>query len=278
MYIFRHLPLARWRQIRTAVQYMRRVCAKSIHEAKYRIEKGGDTKAQSVDILSVALRSQTFVEEEMIDQLMTFLAAGHDTTASTLSWIMFNLCKHPEVQDRLRAEIEEKVSSLGDDVPEVIDDIPYLEAVCNETLRLYPTIAISYRHSLVPTTITGCTIPSRTRVVNTPWVVNRNTEAWGANAEAFDPDRWLEKSNDGKVRLGNGGANLYDFSTFNWGPRHCIGEQFARAVLRMILISLVRKFEWRMSAEDIANVKKDFGVVMKPAGGLMVELKVVDRS
>ena len=92
-----------------------------------------------MDILSVALESGGFTDENLIDQLMTFLAAGHETTASAMTWAAYLLAKHPEVQTRLRAEIRENLPSISDTDTTVssvdIDRLPYLTAVCNEVLR-----------------------------------------------------------------------------------------------------------------------------------------------
>jgi cytochrome P450 len=92
-----------------------------------------------LDILSVALESGGFTDENLIDQLMTFLAAGHETTASAMTWATYLLAKHPEVQARLRAEIRENLPSISDTDTAVsssdIGRLPYLSAFCNEVLR-----------------------------------------------------------------------------------------------------------------------------------------------
>jgi len=114
-----------------------------------------------VDILSVALSSGKFSDEDLVDQLMTFLAAGHDTTASALTWAIYILSRYPNVQDRLRQEVRARLPAIDSETAVAsvdIDRMPYLNAVCNEVLRTYSPVAQTVRDAARDTTIQG--IPS----------------------------------------------------------------------------------------------------------------------
>ncbi len=148
------IPIKRNEDIGTSARLIRAECAKLIREKKERL---ANKELTDVDILSVALESGGFSDENLVDQLMTFLAAGHETTASAMTWAAYLLAKHPEVQTRLRAEVREHLPPMSDDESTVsssdIDRLPYLNAVCNEILRYYgpvPLTCPSISSSLCP--------------------------------------------------------------------------------------------------------------------------------
>ena len=122
-----------------------------------------------MDILSVALESGGFTDENLIDQLMTFLAAGHETTASAMTWATYLLAKHPEVQARLRAEIRENLPSISDTATTVssldIDRLPYLSAFCSEVLRYLSPVPLTVRVAARDTSIQGQFIPQGTQIM-----------------------------------------------------------------------------------------------------------------
>lgn len=113
-----------------------------------------------------------FPDDSLVDQLMTFLAAGHETTTSPMTWVVYMLCLRPEVQDRLREKIRTRLPSFGDASKSLstldIDHMPYLNAVCSESLRYYPPAPLSVRVAAADTTIYDTRIPKGTRVVIVP--------------------------------------------------------------------------------------------------------------
>ena len=139
---------------------------------------------------------------------MTFLAAGHETTASAMTWAIFLLCKRPDVQKHLREEIHThlpSISTQGAEItPAIIDNFPYLNAVCNEVLRVYPPVPLTLRESANATTILGHHIPKGTTVVLSPWAVNHSPELWGPDAHEFKPERWLAP---GQANSGGAASN-----------------------------------------------------------------------
>ncbi|KJR84851.1 cytochrome P450 monooxygenase [Sporothrix schenckii 1099-18] len=300
------LPFRRNTDIVDASRFLRQTCADLVQEkkAKMQASKGAEAdsnapRAIDVDILSVALESGGFSDEKLADQLMTFLAAGHETTSSAMTWAVYLLCAYPEVQDRLRAEIRANLPGLGDDLeldPSLndvsstaprrdiastdLDHLPYLNAVCSEVLRYFAPVPATIRETAVDTSIQGQFVPKGTRVMLVPWAVNRSEELWGPDALKFDPERWLRTDAGGQGSgAANGGASNYAFLTFLHGPRSCIGMQFARAEFACLLATWIGRFQFRL--QDLADLDENSleiqgNVSARPKKGMHVFATPVD--
>ncbi|KAI9807740.1 MAG: hypothetical protein M1826_004461 [Phylliscum demangeonii] len=280
-WLVRNLPVAHNGYLAAAAHVIRRTCQQLIRQKQARLQQG---KACEVDILSVALQSGAFSEACLIDQLMTFLAAGHETTSSTLTWAVYLLCQHPEAQRRLRAEIHAHLAAPArgehDDrrpctTAADIERLPYLQAVCAEVLRLYPAIIFTLRVAVHDTTILQQPVPRGTQIVLVPWAVNRSRALWGPDAKDFRPERWLSA---GRANTRGGADSNYSFMTFMHGPRSCIGQAFARAEFACLLAALLGRF--RIEFPDPAHpphVTIPPGIVAKPLHGLEVRL-IVDEG
>lgn len=224
------------------------------------------------DILSTLLNFGSFTDDELVDQLLTFLAAGHETTASALTWACYMLCMNPDVQTKLRAEIQANAASLTDEgvTSDVFDRLPYLNGVVMETLRLWATVPVTARIAIRKTSIGSTVIPKGTQLMIAPMIVNRLESLWGPDAEQFVPDRWCRE--DGNMH--GGAASAFSLVTFLHGPRSCIGQGFAKAELRCLLAALVKRFEIEL-ADPLAPVKPVGMVTIKPKGGLNLRLREV---
>jgi cytochrome P450 len=232
------------------------ICSNLIDEERAALAA---TKADAhKDILSHLMTSTTLTHKQLVDQLLTILSAGHGTTSVTFTWMTYLLAKHPEFQSRLRTEIRAHVSSPdesipGDDLASVLQSLPLLNGVCNETLRLYPAINIIYRNTVRPTVLLGNLIPAGVQVILSPWATNRNEELWGPDALEFRPQRWIDKDPEtGIERLNNSGGAESNYAnlTFLHGPRSCIGHTFAAAELRCLATMFVGRFEFEMAGPD----------------------------
>ncbi|KAL2269933.1 hypothetical protein VTJ83DRAFT_2117 [Remersonia thermophila] len=278
------LPLQRNEDLDTASAMIRAECAELINEKK---QKLAQKELDDVDILSVALTSGGFSDSNLIDQLMTFLAAGHETTASALTWAVYLLAKHPEIQSRLRAEIRANLPPVG--TPEEgstvssidIDRLPYLNAVCNEVLRYFPPAPLTLRRAACDTTILGHRIPKGTQIAIVPWALNKSVHMWGEDAQEFNPDRWMPKHGDDKEKRANSGgaASNYAFMTFLHGPRSCIGQAFAKAEFACLLATWVGRFSMELHNEDEADESKlqiKGGVTARPANGMYIRTTVIE--
>lgn len=276
------LPIQREGEIRAAVRLLRSTCHDLIQEKQKKLAVG---ELKDIDILSVAVESGGFTDENLINQLMTFLAAGHEPTVIALTWGIYALCCNPEVQNRLRQEIREHLPVLSDPAARAavtsidIDHMPYLNAVCSEILRLYPSVSMSTRVAVVDTTIMGHRVPKGTRIVFGTRATNKDPSLWGPDAFQFNPDRWMPK-HEGDANATSGGASSnFALLSFLHGPRACIGTRFARAELACLLASWVGSMEFSLRyPEEVDPTKFDLKSVSttRPANGINVKVKVLD--
>jgi cytochrome P450 len=249
---------------------IKKVCKDLIVEKRRKLE---NKEATGVDILSVAIESGGFSDEDLVNQMMTFLAAGHETTSSALTWAIYLLCLHPDVQSRLREEIHSNLESIDSHTsitPAQIDKLPYLHAVCQETLRFFPSVPLTIREARDnDSTIVGQRIPKGMLIFIMAAAVNKSTELWGEDAGEFKPDRWM-----GPGRANTGGASSnYAFLTFLHGPRSCIGQGFAKAEFACLLAGLVGRFQMELADKNF-ELKVKGGITARPANGLPVRLTV----
>jgi len=206
--------------------------------------------------------------------MLTFLAAGHETTSSAFTWTTYLLATHSDIQSRLREEIRQALpTNPGPDVDlaAVLEGLPLLNAVCNETLRLYPTVPITVREASRPTQLMDQHIPEGTQIMLVPWAINRSPHLWGPNANEFVPERWINL--DGTPNNSGGAQSNYAQLTFLHGPRSCIGGSFAKAELRCLVAAFVAAFEMDYAGKTPAVPA---GVITtKPRDGMELRLKPV---
>ena len=200
------IPVSRNETIEEAVATVKAASRKVIQEKKRKLaDNRGDRSIKGVDIISVALESGGFSDEDLVIQTMTFLAAGHETTASTVKWALLILSRYPKIQQRLRDEIHANLPSIVDHdaliSAEMFDKLPYLSAVCNEILRVWSPVAMTRREAIRDTAILGQFIPKGTEIHLSPYAVNMSKALWGPDALAFNPERWM-----GPGRANSGGA------------------------------------------------------------------------
>jgi cytochrome P450 len=193
------------------------------------------------DLLSLLLQARDeaadgsgMTDSQLRDELMTLFLAGHETTAVALSWAWFLLCAHPEVDERLAAEVRSQVG----DRPLSADDVPrlkYTEAVMLETMRLYPPAYLLGREALHDVMIAGHRIPKGLTLFMAQWVTQRDPR-WWHDPEAFNPERWLDGSTKELPK--------YAYFPFGGGPRVCIGNTFAMMETVVVLAEIARRFRF----------------------------------
>lgn len=263
------LPTKRNKEIERGGEVIRNVARQMIRQKKAKMED--PTAETGVDIVSVALRSGTFEEENMVDQLMTFLGAGHETTATSLQWTVYALCKHPEIQTRLREEVRTNLRSSFFSDPKSIsaedfDNLPYLNAVCNEVLRFHPSVPMTIRKATRDTSLVGQFIPKDTTFVLSPEIINHMEELWGPDAGLFKPDRFL-----GPRKANTGGATSnYALLTFLHGPRSCIGQGFAKSELACLVAATVGRFHMELKYPD-AELEVRRAATVSPKDGVLAK-------
>lgn len=171
-------------------------------------------------------------DRQLLDEIMTLIIAGHETTASSLNWFWYLLTGHPDVQ----ARVAEEAAAGGADAPAyaALERYPYIRRALDEALRLYPPGWLLTRRSVAASTLAGHALPAGTDVLISPYLVQRHP-AWWPDPDRFDPDRFLPERNAAR--------NRFVYLPFGLGPRACIGEHFAIVEMHAHVITLARQFE-----------------------------------
>jgi len=202
-----------------------------------------------------------FTREELIDQLGVFFLAGHETTASSLTWAFFILSQRPDVVARLRAEVAQVVGD-GPVRLEHTKRLPTVRNVFREVLRLYPPITFLPRVAARDTAIGDRRVPRGTMLMIAPWSIHRHERLWPA-PDRFDPDRFLPEREAAQAP----GSYL----PFGAGPRVCVGAAFATIETALILARLVRRFDF--AASDPAAVRPYARLTTRPAAEIRMTVR-----
>mmetsp|Transcript_46245 Transcript_46245/g.91659 ORF Transcript_46245/g.91659 Transcript_46245/m.91659 type:complete len:561 (+) Transcript_46245:120-1802(+) len=189
-------------------------------------------------LADAAKRGVSVSEDYLRDLVLNFLIAGRDTTAQALSWALFCLCTHPEVEVKAREEAMRMCGSRRLSY-EDLNQLTYLQAVMSETLRLYPSVPIDSKQvkedDVWPD---GTLVPKDTVVWYNIYSMGRDTSIWGADAELFRPERWLEMSTL---------PDNYHYPVFNGGPRECLGKRLAMVEMKTCLAMLLSNVSLKLA-------------------------------
>ncbi|KAF4126548.1 Cytochrome P450 [Geosmithia morbida] len=275
------LRLLPWRMHRIFEQLtgtLDSICAQLVQDKRRELsteKESGEERGEHYDILSLLIKSSNFTDAVLKDQLLTFLAAGrHETTASSLTWACYLLAKHPDLQTKLREEMTENLPehpgqcSQGD-LAILLEQLPYLNGVIHETLRLYPTVPLTAREAICDTRLGDQFVPKGTMMAISIWQINRSPEFWGPSPTEFRPERWMESN--GKPNQTGGMSSNYHFMTFSHGPRSCIGQGFAKAEMRCLLAAMIRSFSWELAMDESKTAPRGI-ITIKPEHGLNLKL------
>ncbi|RLL67362.1 cytochrome P450 [Streptomyces sp. Z26] len=199
--------------------------------------------------------------DELRDQVLIFLVAGHETTATSLAFTLHLLAHHPEHQRAARAEIDRV---LGERLPTAADmtRLPYLTRCLQEAMRLYPAAPVIGRRAVEACEVDGYVLPAGANVVVSPWVTHRHPDLWD-DPERFDPDRFTPEREAARHR--------YAWFPFGGGPRACIGQHFSMLESVLALSVLLRAYELH-PAGDTPYVPVSAGITLQPKGPAPVRL------
>jgi cytochrome P450 len=195
-----------------------------------------------MDFLSILIRARDDgVEspEQLRDEMMTMLLAGHDTTALTLTYTWMLLSEHPDVRDRVHDELD---SVVGDDRPgmEHVRELDYLEWVIQEAMRLYPPVYTMFREPTEDVTLSGYQIDAGTNLMIPQWGVHRSGRFYD-DPEQFVPERWRPERASERPR--------FAYFPFGGGPRHCIGKHLAMLEAQLIIAVVAMEYELEFLGE-----------------------------
>src|SRR5437588_5728556 len=171
-------------------------------------------------------------EKQIHDHILTFLAAGHETTAITLVWTFYLLSQYPQVRAKLQADIYDVLAGREPTLDDLAK-LPYLDWVLNESMRLYPPAWLQMRFVAKESELDGVRLPVGTLVILSQWVIHRLPEIW-QDPETFRPERW-DPANGQQLPPGA-------YFPFGGGPRACIGMPLAQLEARLILVSILQHY------------------------------------
>jgi cytochrome P450 len=193
-------------------------------------------------------------EAEVRSNILTFIAAGHETTANTLSWALFLLSQSREWRERVEAEVDRELTGSASGIA---DRLTATRAVIEETIRLYPPISAISRVALGNDALNGEAVRPGSLIVISPYVLHRHRLLWH-RPDAFDPGRFL----------GHAAATIDRFAylPFGAGPRKCIGSTFALQEATLVLAAIVKHFNFQMRPGHA--VWPSLRVTLRPANGL----------
>ncbi|TFK29499.1 cytochrome p450 [Coprinopsis marcescibilis] len=204
-------------------------------------------------------------ESELLGQMSTLTFAAMDTTSNALSRIFHLLSEHPEVQERLREEIQEaQAQNAGELDHDQLVNLPYLDAVCRETMRVYPPVPMLLREArqdmMLPVSkpligadgkeINEILVPKGTKIFISTLASNRNRDLWGPDAHEWKPERWLSPLPEKLVNARIPGVYSH-LMTFLGGGRSCIGFKFSQLEMKIVLIVLLSKFKFECLHKNV---------------------------
>ncbi len=212
------------------------------------------------DILSLMISArdeagQPMTNAELHDELLTLLFAGHETTASALAWALYWINALPEVQDKLLKELN---TLTLDSQPSEIAQLPYLTAVCQETLRIYPIAMTTFARILkAPFEVMGYQFEPDTALIPVVYLTHRREEIY-PEPRRFKPERFLEKQ-----------FSPYEYLPFGGGNRRCIGQAFALFEMKLVLATILSRFQLSLvDRRPIKPVRR--GVTVAPPGNMQM--------
>jgi cytochrome P450 family 110 len=232
----------------------------------YQPDRFSEGEAMPTDILNLLIGAQDvegngMSDIELHDELMTLLFAGHETTATALSWAIYWVNYLPEVKQKLMAEI----ATLGTERDSMtISKLPYLNAVCSETLRIYPVGMLTFpRITQEPVSLQGYDLPADTVVVACIYLTHHREDLY-PEPHLFKPERFLERQ-----------FSPYEYLPFGGGSRRCIGMALAQLEMKLVLVEILSHCQLELTSKSPA-IPARRGVTLAPKGG--IDAKVVAKN
>jgi cytochrome P450 len=236
------------------------------------IDRRRKDPAMSTDALGMLMQArdpqsgQLMHDRQLIDEILTLIVAGHETTASTLNWTWYLISQHPEVEQRLSNELNQLTTFSGfDDLPKFL----YTRQIIDEAMRLYPAGWLMTRRALRDDRLGEYFVPAGTEIYVPPYFIQRHPDVW-EEPDRFNPDRFRPDNSKHRHRL----ATI----PFSAGPRNCIGALFARIEMQIHLLTIARYLRLRyIQSRPIelaagVNLRSRYDFIMYP------EAKIVRNS
>jgi len=223
-------------------------------------ERRAENDANRIDILSLLMSSHdeagnSMTDQELRDELITLLFAGYETTASAMAWALYWIHRQPEVREKLLQELD----TLGDAPdPMSVFRLPYLTAVCNETLRIRPVAMLTFpRVVQEPVELLGHSLEPGTVLIGCMYLTHQREDLY-PEPKQFKPERFLERQ-----------FSPYEFIPFGGGSRRCMGEALAVFEMKLVLATILSKYQLAL-ADSQPEVPRRRGVTLAPARGVQM--------
>ncbi|XP_055846865.1 cytochrome P450 4d8-like isoform X2 [Episyrphus balteatus] len=231
------------------------------------ISNEGVESKERMALLDVLLQStcegKPLTNEDIREEVDTFMFEGHDTTTSAISFALSQIARHSNVQEKLYEEICEILDKEEDNCISyrVLQELKYTEGVIKETLRLYPPVPVIARELLQDMSYDGGVLPAGSEILLGIWLMGHDADLF-PDPEEFRPERHLLESSDR--------ASSFSFIPFSAGPRNCIGQKFAMLEMKCVIMKIVQKFKLLPLGED---VKPRMNLVLRSDNGFQMGLE-----
>ncbi|RCJ37921.1 cytochrome P450 [Nostoc minutum NIES-26] len=241
-----------WGKMKRRQRHMHELLQAEIEDKRIK----ADEKLGDVLSLMMAVRDedgQAMSNEELTDELLTILFAGHETTATTLAWAFYQIHQYPDVLEKLQQELD----SLGENPnPMEIAQLPYLTAVCQETLRMYPVLPVIFpRITKSSIKIAGYQFDSETTLMPSIYLVHYREDLY-PNAQQFKPERFLERQ-----------YSPCEYLPFGGGSRRCLGYALAQLEMKLVLATILSKYQLALTEDKPIKLQRR-GFTLAPTGGV----------
>jgi cytochrome P450 len=245
------------------VKAARRVLDRILGEEIARRRRGDEGE----DVLTMLLHATdedgaSLSDEQVRDQALTLLFAGHDTTTSTVAFLFYELARHPEWRERLEAELDEVAGGARPTGEQLFAELPLLDQALDETLRLYPPAWVGPRRSAVDFEFAGHAVPAGVPVNYSSWASHRLPAVF-ADPDAFRPERF---SPERRAKLPKGA-----YVPFGAGPRICIGMRFGQLEVKAIASRILARHRLELELDGTMRIRQM--PTLSPDGGLPVRIR-----
>ena len=260
-------PIPRMRRAKRALPVLNEAIYEIIRDRRASGEDRGDLLSMLLAARDTEGDGSGMTDEQLRDEVMTLMLAGHETTANALAWTWWFLAQHPEVEAQLYAELDAVL--VGGRAPTMADlpSLPYTRAVFAESMRLRPPVYAVTREVVGEFSLHNMRFPPGTQVVVSQWVTQRDPRWWD-EPERFDPMRWM----DGRAET----RHKFAYFPFIAGTRVCVGEQFAWTEGVLLLATIARRWRLRLTVAP-SSVGHRAAVTLRPFPGVPVELEERNR-
>jgi len=257
------LPIPPVLRMKRARERIDRVIYRFIEERR----RSGEDRGDLLSMLLAAEDSEasgqgTRMDNDQIrDECITLILAGHETTANALTWTLYLLAQHPEIVERLNLELDEVLGHKAP-APEDYPNLRYTEMVFSESLRLYPPAWGIARTVIEPYEAFGVAFPKDAIVLTSQWITHHDPR-WYPEPMRFDPERWSPQARAQRPK--------FSYFPFGAGPRQCIGESFAWMEGVLLLASIARN--WKFSVVPETRVELLPLITLRPKFGMKLRLE-----